>query len=74
MACLACLATHLLHGELLKNRVILVQPEPAKPVQDPALLWSAGLGLGLGLGLGAGLGVGQGLGLKLGLGLGLGEW
>lgn len=49
-----------------------MQPESAKPVQDAALLWSAGLGLArrLGLGLGAGLGVRQGLGLGGGRGKG----
>lgn len=61
--------SYLFHGELFKNRVILVQPKSAKPVQDATLLWSAGLGLArrLGLRLGAGLGVRQGLRLGLGV-------
>lgn len=51
--------THLLHGELFEDRVILVEPKPAEPVQDAILLWSVGLGLArcLCMGLGTGLGV-----------------
>lgn len=51
--------THLLHGELFKDRVILVEPKPAEPVQDAILLWSVGLGLArcLSMRLGTGLGV-----------------
>lgn len=57
--------SYLFHGELFENGVVLVQPEPAKPVQDAILLRSAGLGVaqGLRLGLRAVLGVGQRLGL-----------
>lgn len=51
--------THLLHGELFEDGVILVEPKPAEPVQDAILLWSVGLGLAqcLCVRLGTGLGV-----------------
>lgn len=56
--------THLLHGELLEHRVVLVQPQPAQPVQDAALLRDGGLRLagrlGAGLSEGQGLVVGEG--------------
>lgn len=56
---------HLLHGELLEHGVVLVQPQPAQPVQDAALLRGAGLHLAgrrrRQVSLGAGLSVGQGL-------------
>lgn len=44
--------SYLFHGELFENGVVLVQPEPAKPVQDAILLRSAGLGVAQGLRLG----------------------
>lgn len=51
--------THLLHGKLFEDRIILVEPKSAEPVQDATLLWSVGLGLAwcLCMGLGPGLGV-----------------
>lgn len=36
--------THLLHGELLEDGVILVEPKSAQPVQDAVLLGGIGLG------------------------------
>lgn len=44
--------THLLHGELFEDRVILMEPKPAEPVQDAILLWCVGLGGRLRMGLG----------------------
>lgn len=55
--------THLLHGELFEDRVILMEPKPAEPVQDAVLLWSARLGLGWCLCMGLGPGLGMGLGV-----------
>lgn len=47
--------THLLHGELFEDGVILMEPKPAEPVQDAVLLRSVRLGLGARLGMGLGV-------------------
>lgn len=61
--------THLLHGELFEDGVILVEPKPAQPVQDAVLLWSVELGLGWSLCVGLGARQGVGLGVRKGLGM-----